>query len=113
MRRRGSTVISWFRRRADRLRRRRTSRRKHRLCRGPRRRPRPARTDRRRLLDPRVFLTEKDRGRAGTLRATLDAYLAARKDLRPRSREGYRVAIEGYLKDWLDRPIRDVTPEMV
>jgi integrase len=50
---------------------------------------------------------------AGTLRATLDAYLAARKDLRARSREGYRKDIESHLKDWLDGPIRDVTPEMV
>jgi len=48
-----------------------------------------------------------------TLRATLDAYLAARKDLRPASVDGYRRAIERYLANWLDRPLRSITPEMV
>lgn len=49
----------------------------------------------------------------GTLRAALDAYLAARNDLSPRSRRGYRSSVESYLPGWLDRPLRDITPEMV
>jgi integrase len=49
----------------------------------------------------------------GSLRATLEAYLAARGDLRPKSREGYRRDIERHLKDWLDKPLRDITAEMV
>jgi integrase len=49
---------------------------------------------------------------AGTLRQTLDAYLKAKKSLRPASRKKYRC-IERYLADWLDRPLRDITREMV
>jgi integrase len=49
----------------------------------------------------------------GTLRATLDAYLAASKKLRPKSRQGYRKDVERHLSDWLDKPLREITPEMV
>jgi integrase len=49
----------------------------------------------------------------GTLRSTLAAYLAARSNLSQRSREGYPAAIEGYLSDWLDKAIGDVTADMV
>jgi integrase len=49
----------------------------------------------------------------GTLRHTLDAYISARKDLRPSSARKYRCHIERHLADWLDRPLRDVTREMV
>ena len=59
-------------------------------------------------LDPKA-------GRRGslTLRSTLTDYLAARKDLRPKSVEDYRAIIERYLAAWLDRPLREITPEMV
>ena len=53
------------------------------------------------------------RRHGATLRGTLDAYIAARKDLRPKSVKNYRGAVEGYLAAWLDRPLRDITPEMV
>ena len=58
--------------------------------------------------DPKV-------GRRGsaTLRSTLADYLAARKDLRPKSVEDYRGSIERHLAAWLDRPLREITPEMV
>ena len=49
----------------------------------------------------------------GTLRATLDVYLGTRKDLSPKSRKDYRSSAERYLAGWLDRPLRDITPEMV
>jgi integrase len=54
-------------------------------------------------------------GRRGnmTLRNTFEAYLAARKDLRPKSVKDYRTWIERYLAAWLDRPLREITPEMV
>jgi integrase len=54
-------------------------------------------------------------GRRGsaTLRGTLDAYLAARKTLREKSIKDYRAVIERYLASWLDRPLREITPEMV
>lgn len=48
-----------------------------------------------------------------TLRSTLEAYLAARKDLRPASVKAYRTGIERYLEAWLDWPLRDITSEMV
>jgi integrase len=54
-------------------------------------------------------------GRRGsaTLRSTLADYLAARKDLRPKSVKDYRGSIERHLAPWLDRPLREITPEMV
>ena len=54
-------------------------------------------------------------GRRGSvdLRGTLADYLAARKNLRPKSVEDYRATIERYLAAWLDRPLREITPEMV
>jgi integrase len=59
-------------------------------------------------IDPKI-------GRRGstTLRGTLDAYLAARKTLRPKSVQDYRASIVRYLAPWLDRPLREITPEMV
>ena len=49
----------------------------------------------------------------GTLRATLDAYLATNKRLRPKSRDGYRNDVERHLSDWLDKPLREITSEMI
>jgi BMFP domain-containing protein YqiC len=59
-------------------------------------------------IDPKVK-------RAGSvvLSAVLDDVLAARKDLRPRTRESYRAAIEGHLKAWRDRPLSSITRDMV
>src|SRR5262245_52002692 len=48
-----------------------------------------------------------------TLRATLEAYFAARKDLRPASIKGYRTVTEKYLTNWLDQPLRNINSEMV
>ena len=48
-----------------------------------------------------------------TLRSTLDAYLAARRDLRPTSIRSYRLGVERYLAAWLDRPLREITGDMV
>jgi hypothetical protein len=63
--------------------------------------------DLRRGLDPKRKSGEE------TLRATLDAYLAARKDLRPSSIKSYRQGVERYLTAWVDRPLRHITSEMV
>jgi integrase len=49
----------------------------------------------------------------GTLRQTFEAYLKARKDLRPSSAKKYRCHIARHLSDWLDKPLRDITPAMV
>jgi integrase len=51
--------------------------------------------------------------RTVTLRATLDAYLSARKNLAEKSRREYRASVERHLEGWLDLPLRSITPEMV
>jgi integrase len=48
-----------------------------------------------------------------TLRRALDSYLAARKDLRPASVRTYGIAVSLYLSPWLDKPLRDITADMV
>jgi len=62
--------------------------------------------------DPKAARREAAR-RTKTLRAALDDYLAARKDLAETSRVGYRGSIERFLPAWLDLPLRDITGDMV
>jgi integrase len=64
------------------------------------------------LHDMRRGLDPKSRGTKLTLREALDAYLEARKDLRPASTLAYRTSL-GYLESWADQPLRSITPEMV
>src|SRR5262245_1191491 len=59
-------------------------------------------------IDPKA----KKAGSA-TLGSVLDDYLAARKDLRPRTRESYKAAIEGHLRAWKDRPLSSISRDMV
>jgi integrase len=47
-----------------------------------------------------------------TLRAWLELYLSSNKELRPRSQEEYRRGANR-LEAWLDRPLREVTTELV
>ncbi len=47
-----------------------------------------------------------------TLRHVLESYLKA-TDLRPKSVEAYRSAVETHLEPWLDRPLSEITREMV
>jgi integrase len=47
-----------------------------------------------------------------TLRESLEGYLEARKDLRPASIRVYRQ-VERTLEPWLDRPLREITGDMV
>jgi integrase len=54
----------------------------------------------------------KSKNRVGTLRQVLEQYLAART-LRPPSRYLYGVAVERYLAPWADKPIGDITADMV
>ena len=65
------------------------------------------------LRDGKDPKAERRRAAAGTLRGTLPAYLKARKDLRERSVENYTHAIERHLASWLDRPLREITAEMI
>lgn len=63
--------------------------------------------DLRRGIDPKRKVSD------ATLRGTLAAYLAARKDLRPASVKAYTLAVERYLAGWADLPLRSITAEMV
>ena len=58
-------------------------------------------------IDPKA-----GRAQGATLQQTLDDYLAARKNLRPKSVKGYTEAIER-LGPWLNKPLRAITPAMV
>jgi integrase len=55
----------------------------------------------------------KAAARDRTLRQWLDSYLTARKDLRERSVDEYRRSVTRHLKSWLDRPMRELTAEMI
>jgi integrase len=48
-----------------------------------------------------------------TLRTWFEHYLGFNKELRPRSIEEYRRSVERHLEAWLDRPLREITREMV
>jgi integrase len=61
----------------------------------------------RRGADPKQKKTEI------TLRIALEMYLCARKDLRPATVQNYTYTIEHYCSAWLDRPIREITTDMV
>jgi integrase len=63
-------------------------------------------------VDPRAERRKTAR-RAVTLRAILDQYLEANKELRDKSRRDYRNSVERYLAPWLDLPLREITGEMV
>ena len=63
--------------------------------------------DLRRGIDPKKKIVNL------TLRAALDNYLVARKDLRPASIRAYRISVERHLTPWVDLSLRDITSEMV
>ena len=65
------------------------------------------------LDDLRRGIDPKNKGVSTTLGATLEAYLAARKDLRPASIRSYSIAVKRYLAPWVDLSLRDITSEMV
>jgi hypothetical protein len=64
------------------------------------------------LDDLRRGLDPKHKAATFTLRTALEDYLAARPNLRPASVKLYRV-VERVLEAWLDRDLKDITPEMV
>jgi integrase len=66
------------------------------------------------LLDMRTGIDPKQtRRERETLRATLEAYFAARPALRPGSKVDYRDKVERHLRGWLDWPLASITPELV
>jgi hypothetical protein len=67
------------------------------------------------LLDMRNGIDPKaGRGSgASTLRETLDAYVITRSSLAERSKVAYSDLVKRHLKEWLNKPLRDITPGMV
>jgi integrase len=55
----------------------------------------------------------KAAARDRTLRAWFDHYIGFNKELRQRSIEEYRRSAERHLEAWLDRPLREITRDMV
>lgn len=53
------------------------------------------------------------RGAVATLGGALEAYLRSNHRLAPASRKFYSRIIRLHLSDWMDTPLRDITPEMV
>lgn len=62
-------------------------------------------------LDPQ--LTKKSvRQRSDTLKAMVEAYISA-KDLKAATAKQYRALVGRNLADWLEKPVIDITPQMV
>ncbi|HDZ08999.1 tyrosine-type recombinase/integrase [Pseudohongiella sp.] len=62
--------------------------------------------------DPVVEKRER-KIQAVTLRESYNAYLLARKGLKPNTLHDYKRCIEGALGDWLDKPLTSITKDMV
>lgn len=66
------------------------------------------------LVDLRAGRDPKVERRAGlTVQQVLDEYVATRTSLRQRSKDGMQKIADRYLSDWLDRPLRQITGDMV
>ncbi len=63
-------------------------------------------------IDPKAKRSAEDVN-AATLEGVLESYLKSRKDLRPKSAKDYRWLVQRYLGAWLDKPLGNITPEMV
>ena len=61
----------------------------------------------------RKGIDPKHKASIETVRQALDSYLHARSNLRARSATEYRRVVERHLEPWLDRPMREITREMV
>lgn len=58
-------------------------------------------------------LEKEARNRGVTLDQALSEYLEARKTLKPRTISDYRKTIDRYLPDWKNRPLLEITKDMV
>jgi integrase len=66
------------------------------------------------LVEMRRGIDPKAKKDTLTLREVLDAYRTANAHrLRPRSEQSYQSAVERHLSDWLDRPLLEITRDMV
>ena len=48
-----------------------------------------------------------------TLQQAFDAYLAAKPDLKPNTVSTYKILINAHLSKWLNRPLEDITEDMI
>jgi integrase len=55
----------------------------------------------------------KDAETNPTLQKVLDDYIVDQDKLRPRSVDAYKYSLKHYLRDWLDKPLRDITYQKV
>jgi len=63
-------------------------------------------------IDPKAKKKESHAAKT-TVGEILVSYLATRKALRPKTAFEYRASVERYLSDWADRPINEISREMV
>lgn len=64
-------------------------------------------------LSPDARAEQETKADIISLRTTLKKYFEARKKMKPRSREWYEETPERYIPEWLDLPMRSITPDMV
>lgn len=58
-------------------------------------------------------IPDEERAQIVSLQEVMDAYLASRKNLKPRTRFDYPDLMKRYLSDWLPIPLAEITKEMI
>ena len=58
-------------------------------------------------------LQRENRIKSVTLNEVYTDYMAARKSLKPSTRRDYKTCIDVYLKEWMHKPMLDITRDMV
>lgn len=64
-------------------------------------------------LSPDARAEQETKADIINLNSVLKKYLETRKKMKPRSREWYKETLDRYLADWLELPMRSITPDMV
>ncbi len=58
-------------------------------------------------------IEKENRIKSVTLQQVYDDYMIARKSLKPTTKRDYQKCIDGYFKDWLNKPMLDITRDKV
>jgi len=58
-------------------------------------------------------LQRENRIKSVTLNEVYTDYMLARKELKPSTKRDYKTCMEVYLKDWMHKPMLDITRDMV
>lgn len=64
-------------------------------------------------ISPKTRAEQETRADIITLKSVLKKYLKTRKKLKPRTIAWYKETLDRYLSDWLELPMRSITPDMV